>query len=102
MSEYQDWFLNVTRFGPHRWQTEFAASDACTNRLIRIPTGLGKTEVVFGAWLYHAVEHTRTEWPWRLVWCLPMRVLVEQTAGRARGPFECRPDMESPQQRTAA
>jgi CRISPR-associated endonuclease/helicase Cas3 len=40
---------------------------------------MGKTEGVLATWLWHAVEQCRTDWPRRLVWCLPMRVLVEQT-----------------------
>ena len=86
MSAYQDWFSLITGFdqGPHDWQRELASSDVAKTRLIRVPTGLGKTEGVLAAWLYHAVAHGRGTWPRRLVWCLPMRVLVEQTAERAR------------------
>ena len=86
MTEYQDWFSRVTGFdqGPHDWQEELASSDVSRVQLIRVPTGLGKTEGVLAAWLYHAVAHRRDAWPRRLVWCLPMRVLVEQTAQRAR------------------
>ena len=86
MSAYQDWFSLITGFdqGPHDWQRELASSNVAKTRLIRVPTGLGKTEGVLAAWLYHAVAHGRGTWPRRLVWCLPMRVLVEQTAERAR------------------
>jgi CRISPR-associated endonuclease/helicase Cas3 len=56
--------------------------------LLEIPTGLGKTAAVTLAWLWkrgwrdgdrkaEPDPHT----PRRLVWCLPMRVLVEQTQG---------------------
>jgi CRISPR-associated endonuclease/helicase Cas3 len=70
----------------------------CRDRLIRIPTGMGKTEAVLAAWLWHAVEHRRTDWPRRLVWCLPMRVLVEQTEQvaktlAARMPADGRPEV---------
>ena len=54
--------------------------------LLNIPTGLGKTAAVTMAWLYKrgwrtggrnaGIDETT---PRRLVWCLPMRVLVEQT-----------------------
>ena len=54
------------------------------DRLIRIGTGLGKTEGVLGAWLWRRVEQHDLAWPRRLVWCLPMRVLVEQTEHVAR------------------
>src|SRR3970040_899913 len=52
------------------------------NRLINIPTGLGKTEGVALAWLWHRIARAKDSWPRRLVWCLPMRVLVEQTVDR--------------------
>lgn len=84
MHSYESWFRQVTGFRAHDWQALLAASHVCTDRLIRIPTGLGKTEGVLGAWLWNAVGQGRSDWPRRLVWCLPMRVLVEQTASRAR------------------
>lgn len=49
---------------------------------IEIPTGLGKTLAVVIAWLWrrrHASVAIRAATPRRLVYCLPMRVLVEQT-----------------------
>lgn len=56
---------------------------ACESRLINIPTGLGKTAAVVLAWLWNRVVHPdaahRITWPRRLVYCLPMRTLVEQT-----------------------
>jgi len=43
------------------------------------PTGLGKTAAVIVAWLWRRrVDRAKT--PRRLVYCLPMRTLVEQTA----------------------
>jgi CRISPR-associated endonuclease/helicase Cas3 len=55
----------------------------CRSQLINIPTGLGKTAAVVLAWLWNRVIHTdaahRKAWPRRLVYCLPMRTLVEQT-----------------------
>lgn len=52
--------------------------------LLDIPTGLGKTAAVVLAWLYkrRVVEDTKT--PRRLVYCLPMRVLVEQTEDKVK------------------
>ena len=54
--------------------------------ILDIPTGMGKTAAVTMAWLYKrgwrrggrnaAIDEAT---PRRLVWCLPMRVLVEQT-----------------------
>lgn len=70
---------------PSQWQRELAASGACTNRLIRIPTGLGKTLAVFTTWLWRRVHQEEDGWPRRLVWCLPMRVLVEQIEAEVEG-----------------
>jgi CRISPR-associated endonuclease/helicase Cas3 len=51
----------------------------CNSRLINIPTGLGKTAAVVLAWLWNRVQLQNAQWPRRLVYCLPMRTLVEQT-----------------------
>jgi len=51
--------------------------------LVNVETGMGKTAAVILAWLFKLLQkdaHT----PRRLVYCLPMRVLVEQTAENAR------------------
>lgn len=48
--------------------------------LIDIPTGLGKTSVI-AVWL--VARKCGAQLPRRLVYCLPMRVLVEQTRSRA-------------------
>ncbi|HWV56414.1 MAG TPA: helicase-related protein, partial [Longimicrobiales bacterium] len=83
--DYVQWFSRVTgHTKPHPWQIELAASEGCADRLIRIPTGLGKTQGVLGAWAWHRLIQNDPLWPRRLVWCLPMRVLVEQTASAAR------------------
>jgi CRISPR-associated endonuclease/helicase Cas3 len=65
---------------PRNNETDWLASGtACDSRLINIPTGLGKTAAVVLAWLWNRVQHNKPEWPRRLVYCLPMRTLVEQT-----------------------
>lgn len=47
------------------------------------PTGLGKTAAVIVAWLWRRrIDREKT--PRRLVYCLPMRTLVEQTEKNAR------------------
>jgi CRISPR-associated endonuclease/helicase Cas3 len=48
--------------------------------VMEVPTGLGKTAAVIGAWLYRRLVLGDAETPRRLVYCLPMRTLVEQTA----------------------
>lgn len=72
---------------PYTWQIDLAESH-CQNRTIRIPTGFGKTMGAFGAWLWNRVVHNDENWPRRLVWCLPMRVLVEQTEDEVRQALE--------------
>jgi CRISPR-associated endonuclease/helicase Cas3 len=50
--------------------------------LLDVPTGLGKTAAAVLAWVWRrrfADESVRKHAPRRLIYCLPMRVLVEQT-----------------------
>ena len=65
-----------------------ARGSACASKLIEIPTGLGKTAAVVLAWLWNRVRQpdaeARNQWPRRLVYCLPMRTLVEQTQREVR------------------
>lgn len=69
-------------------QGTFRHGTGCQSQLINIPTGLGKTAAVVLAWLWNRVaqpdEAARAKWPRRLVYCLPMRTLVEQTRDEAR------------------
>jgi CRISPR-associated endonuclease/helicase Cas3 len=75
-----EWFTTLTgHVSPRAWQGELAAESTCRSRLIRIPTGMGKTEGVLATWSFHRIWRSAGQWPRRLVWCLPMRVLVEQT-----------------------
>lgn len=85
MMNFEVFFRQITsHVKPHQWQIELTSADDCTNRLIRIPTGFGKTHGVLAAWIWHRLIHARNDWPHRLVWCLPMRVLVEQTEEEVR------------------
>lgn len=70
---------------PYPWQRRLATAPVMPTR-IGIPTGLGKTAGILLAWLWRrrfADEETRRSTPRRLVYCLPMRVLVEQTRDSA-------------------
>jgi len=74
---------------PYPYQRELAAGD--WPDLVHIPTGLGKTAAIALAWAYRRGLRTRggrgevaQDTPRRLVWCLPMRVLVEQTEANVR------------------
>ena len=74
-SDFEVFFEDVAGADAHPWQADLAEV-RISDRLIRIPTGFGKTLGVLCAWLWlrkHGLG------PRRLVWCLPMRVLVEQT-----------------------
>ena len=77
-------FEELTGFPPFKWQAKLASPHDCGSRLIRIPTGFGKTLGVLAAWTWHRVIEKNAAWPRRLVWCLPMRVLVEQTESEVR------------------
>src|SRR6185437_1118312 len=63
------------------YQKRLALGDAFPT-LLDVPTGLGKTAAAVLAWVWRrrfAEESTHKTTPRRLVYCLPMRVLVEQT-----------------------
>jgi len=49
---------------------------------------MGKTLGVLAAWLWHRLHQQDDHWPRRLIWCLPMRVLVEQTETVVRDGLE--------------
>lgn len=90
--EFVSWFKDLMRSEdapsgrtPHPWQIELAVDPVCRDRLIRVPTGLGKTAGTVLAWLWNRVRRDDPAWPRRLVFCLPMRVLVEQTDAEIRG-----------------
>lgn len=70
---------------PLPFQRRFAASQSLP-ALLDIPTGLGKTATAILGWLYrrHQSAAAQARTPRRLVYCLPMRVLVEQTRDHVR------------------
>jgi CRISPR-associated endonuclease/helicase Cas3 len=68
---------------PLPYQERLAIQDTIP-ALIDVPTGLGKTAASILSWIYRrrfAEDSVRNSTPRRLVYCLPMRVLVEQTFG---------------------
>jgi len=97
---FTDFFAVATGHKPFGYQCRLACGDRprregdwlkgntdCESKLINIPTGLGKTAAVVLAWLWNRfqirnpkAEIRNSEWPRRLVYCLPMRTLVDQTA----------------------
>ncbi|MFH1529971.1 MAG: CRISPR-associated helicase Cas3' [Pseudomonadota bacterium] len=80
-------FRELTGHTPYPYQALLAQHHPFPS-VLEIPTGLGKTEAVVLAWLYrrrfHPDHAVRRSTPRRLVYCLPMRVLVEQTVARIR------------------
>ncbi|MHB8874391.1 MAG: type I-G CRISPR-associated helicase/endonuclease Cas3g [Myxococcaceae bacterium] len=90
---FDEWFKKVTGIRPgddgasvasHSWQRSLASATVLRSQLIRIPTGMGKTLGVLAAWSWHRLHRADNSWPRRLVWCLPMRVLAEQTEAVVR------------------
>ena len=84
---YNAYFKAVTGCLPFDYQQRLAGGDCgttCHSQIIDIPTGLGKTAAVINAWLWNRVIIRNSKWPRRLVYCLPMRTLVEQTESEVR------------------
>lgn len=65
-----------SNISPYPYQLAIASNP--WPQLIHIPTGMGKTAAVIISWLFKRLIDD-PETPRRLVYCLPMRVLVEQT-----------------------
>jgi len=97
-NDFADFFKTATaaNHSPYDWQRRLAGDEPeaeagvctgkgtpCDSRLINIPTGLGKTAGAVLAWLWNRLNLDREDWPRRLVYCLPMRTLVEQTRDEA-------------------
>lgn len=88
--DYRTFFANATRLpAPFSYQSRLA--EQVWPDLLDVPTGMGKTAAVTLAWLWkrgwcqgNRSEVTGTATPRRLVWCLPMRVLIEQTEENIR------------------
>src|SRR6266446_9061118 len=79
---FDTFFRVATGNMPYDYQSRLAGNDPgtpCRSQLINVPTGLGKTAAVVLAWLWNRVQLQNPKWPRRLVYCLPMRTLVEQT-----------------------
>ena len=78
-ADFREWFLTATGHGPYAYQRALAAATGPPS-VLEVPTGSGKTQAVLAAWLF---QRQRGLGPRRLVYALPMRTLVEQTAAAA-------------------
>ncbi len=83
---FDDLFRRATSYDPFPYQRALAESESLP-LLVRAPTGAGKTAALVLGWLYRRRFHpdpgVREVTPRRLIYCLPLRTLVEQTTTAA-------------------
>ncbi|MEW6279609.1 MAG: CRISPR-associated helicase Cas3' [Candidatus Eremiobacterota bacterium] len=75
--DFATFFRQATGNPPYPYQVNLAEATGLPGCL-EVPTGAGKTSAILLAWLWRRRTRPETT-PRRLVYCLPMRVLVEQT-----------------------
>lgn len=87
--EFGGFFHAATGHKPFDYQRRLAGDPSVVDALldgpkslaINVPTGAGKTAAAVRAWLWsrrgHPDAEHRKRWRQRLVYCLPMRVLLE-------------------------
>lgn len=85
--DFLTFFREATGRDPFPYQATLARAEELP-KYLRIPTGSGKTAAAVLAWLYRRTLHpspdVQNATPRRLVYCLPMRALVEQTLSAVR------------------
>ena len=79
---FDTFFKACGKHDPRPYQTALAKSD--WPETLIIPTGFGKTAAVLAAWVWKIGHRKDPATPRRLIYCLPMRSLVEQTEAVAR------------------
>lgn len=87
---FESLFKRATGREPYSYQTRFASGETLPD-LLSVSTGLGKTATITLGWLWrrrHASTAIKRSTPRRLVYCLPMRTLVDQTSTAASGWLE--------------
>ena len=77
--QFSEWFEHATGHAPYAYQRALGEADSPPS-VLELPTGSGKTQAVVGSWLFN---RQLGRGPRRLVYALPMRTLVEQTAEAA-------------------
>jgi CRISPR-associated endonuclease/helicase Cas3 len=81
-NDFNAWFARAmgdSKLTPFPYQRDLAQGDRLPE-LLEVPTGTGKTAAAVLSWLWRRRHPSfREATPRRLVYCLPMRVLVEQT-----------------------
>jgi CRISPR-associated endonuclease/helicase Cas3 len=83
---FDEFFHRCTGVSPYGFQRSFAEAPTLPD-LLEAPTGTGKTATAVLGWLWrrlHGSPAQRVEAGRRLVFCLPMRTLVEQTERAVR------------------
>lgn len=78
MVGFEEFFCSAVGKNPYEYQKELAARNAPPT-ILSVPTGCGKTAAAVLSWLWRRrMPDTREDTPRRLVYCLPMRTLVDQ------------------------
>jgi CRISPR-associated endonuclease/helicase Cas3 len=80
--QFEAFFRMAFNHEPFDYQRRLATSETLYS-LVNVPTGAGKTAAILGTWLWRRL-HNPASVGRRLVYCLPMRTLVEQTVQVAR------------------
>lgn len=83
--KFDEFFRHATGDVPFPYQVRLAVDPELPD-LLCVPTGAGKTAAAVLGWLWRrrfATNAVRRATPRRLVFCLPMRTLVDQTAASA-------------------
>src|SRR5215510_11629072 len=80
--QFEAFFQTAFNHEPFDYQCRLATSETLYS-LVNVPTGAGKTAAILSAWFWRRLHHP-TSVGRRLVYCLLMRTLVEQTEQVAR------------------
>ncbi|MCD4786202.1 MAG: CRISPR-associated helicase Cas3' [Candidatus Eremiobacteraeota bacterium] len=81
MKNFEKIFKIATGNQPYPYQKKLALNRVLP-QVLEVPTGAGKTSAVTMTWVWRrcfASDEVKIVTPRRLIYCLPMRVLVEQT-----------------------